>query len=71
MVTVEENVLAGGFGEGVLDALSLAGIETPTLCLGVPDRFVSHASTAEQLEACGLTPLKITDSILKRLGELK
>ena len=71
VVTVEENVLAGGFGEGVLDALSLAGIETPTLCLGVPDRFVSHASTAEQLEACGLTPLKITDSILKRLGELK
>ena len=71
VVTVEENVLAGGFGEGVLDALSRAGIETPTLCLGVPDRFVSHASTAEQLEACGLTPLKITDSILKRLGELK
>ena len=71
VVTVEENVLAGGFGEGVLDALSLAGIETPTLCLGVPDRFVSHASTAEQLEAGGLTPLKITDSILKRLGELK
>ena len=71
VVTVEENVLAGGFGEGVLDALSRAGIETPTLCLGVPDRFVSHASTAEQLEACGLTPIKITDSILKRLGELK
>ena len=71
VVTVEENVLAGGFGEGVLDALSRAGIETPTLCLGVPDRFVSHASTDEQLEACGLTPLKITDSILKRLGELK
>ena len=40
VVTVEENVLAGGFGEGVLDALSRAGIETPTLCLGVPDRFI-------------------------------
>lgn len=71
VVTVEENVLAGGFGEGVLDALSRAGIDRPVLCLGVPDRFIPHASTTQQLDACGLSALKIAERILKRYGELK
>ena len=66
VVTVEENVLAGGFGEGVLDALAKAGVDRPVLTLGVPDRFVAHATVSQQLEKCGLTALGISNSVMKR-----
>ena len=72
VVTVEENVISGGFGEGVLEVLSAAGIGVPVMTLGVPDRFIGHARVSQQLEACGLTPQGIARSIHKRwqaLGE--
>ena len=71
VVTVEENVLAGGFGEGVLDALGKAGINKPVLTLGVPDRFISHARTTQQLEECGLSAMQISKQILARFELLK
>ena len=71
VVTVEENVLAGGFGEGVLDALGKAGINKPVLTLGVPDRFISHARTSQQLEECGLSAMQISKQILARFELLK
>ena len=70
VVTVEENVLAGGFGEGVLDALAKAGVDRPVLTLGVPDRFVAHATVSQQLEKCGLTALGISNSVMKRYEAL-
>ena len=66
VVTVEENVLAGGFGEGVLDILENAGFERPVMTLGVPDRFIGHASVREQLDACGLSAGKLSERILER-----
>ena len=69
VVTVEENVLAGGFGEGVLDALAAAGIDKPVLTLGVPDRFIGHARTSRQLEVCGLGALQIAQRIMEKLGD--
>lgn len=43
LVTVEENVLAGGFGSAVLSLLSsIAGIRA--LRIGIPDEFVEHGS---------------------------
>ena len=71
VVTVEENVLAGGFGEGVLDALQALGVDRPVLNLGVPDRFIEQATVREQTEACGLSAQGITDRILKKYRELK
>ena len=66
VVTVEENELAGGFGEGVLDILSAQGVRTPVLALGVKAGYVPHATVAQQLEACGLSAAGITKSILAR-----
>lgn len=71
LVTLEENVLAGGFGEGVLDILAQENINVPTMTLGVPDRFIDHASVDQQLEECGLSALKIAESILARYRALK
>ena len=49
IVTVEENVLAGGFGSAVLEALTEAGIEDVSVHrIGMPDSFVEHGTAADQ-----------------------
>lgn len=50
VVTVEENVLQGGFGSAVLELLNEAGLACPVLRLGLPDCFVEQGSQ-EQLRA--------------------
>ena len=55
VVTVEEGALMGGFGSAVLEAASDAGLDTRRIRrLGVPDRFVEHASRQELLANLGL-----------------
>lgn len=54
LVTVEENVIAGGAGAAVNEHLAAAGIGTRVINLGLPDRFVGHGSQAELLAECGL-----------------
>ncbi|TBR20870.1 1-deoxy-D-xylulose-5-phosphate synthase [bacterium] len=44
LVTVEDNVIQGGFGSAVLEALSEAAVSAKVLRLGIPDQFVSHGS---------------------------
>ena len=70
IVTVEENAVAGGFGEGLLHELGRLGIEKPVLNLGVPDRFIPHGSVSRQLDRCGLSALGISERVLKRFGQL-
>lgn len=49
IVTVEENVLAGGFGSAVTEALSAAGMEdTAVHRIGMPDSFIEHGTAADQ-----------------------
>jgi 1-deoxy-D-xylulose-5-phosphate synthase len=55
LVTIEENNLPGGFGEGVLDALSEDGLSGDgVLRLGLADGFVTHGSRAELIAEVGL-----------------
>ncbi|MEE8343436.1 MAG: 1-deoxy-D-xylulose-5-phosphate synthase [Gammaproteobacteria bacterium] len=54
LVTVEENAIAGGAGSAVSECLSAHGIAIPVIQLGIPDRFISHASREEMLAECGL-----------------
>ncbi|MBI4187132.1 MAG: 1-deoxy-D-xylulose-5-phosphate synthase [Chloroflexi bacterium] len=45
VLTVEENVLAGGFGSAVLELLCRSGMsEVRVECLGLPDRFIEHGA---------------------------
>jgi 1-deoxy-D-xylulose-5-phosphate synthase len=46
LVTVEEHVLAGGFGSAVLELLAAHGRRVPVERLGVPDLFVEHGKQA-------------------------
>jgi 1-deoxy-D-xylulose-5-phosphate synthase len=54
IVTLEENVVAGGAGSAVTEYLHLIGSAIPVLQLGVPDGFVEHGSREENLAVAGL-----------------
>jgi 1-deoxy-D-xylulose-5-phosphate synthase len=71
IVTVEENVLAGGFGSGVLEHLAdndLLGT-TRVLRVGLPDRFVTHGKPALLREEVGLTPEAVADRVAQAVLE--
>jgi 1-deoxy-D-xylulose-5-phosphate synthase len=69
LVTVEENVVAGGAGSAVGESLAAAGIEVPLLHLGLPDAIVDHGEPAELLAACGLDAAGIVRAVRARFGE--
>ena len=71
VVTLEENALLGGFGEGVLHALQEQKIDVDTMLMGVPDRFIGHGTVRQQLDECGLSAYAVSDRILKRWSERK
>jgi deoxyxylulose-5-phosphate synthase len=54
LVTVEENVIAGGAGSAVNEVLLAAGIQMPVLNCGIPDRFIEDGSREDCLRAAGL-----------------
>jgi 1-deoxy-D-xylulose-5-phosphate synthase len=54
LVTIEDNVIAGGAGSGVNECLALLGCSVAVLNLGLPDRFIAHGTREELLEACKL-----------------
>jgi 1-deoxy-D-xylulose-5-phosphate synthase len=59
IVTVEENVRAGGFGSAVLELLTSRDVLAPTRVLAVPDRVFEQASQGRLREFAGLTPAHI------------
>jgi len=63
IVTLEENVVAGGAGSAVLEHLQRIGASVPVLQIGVPDGFVEHGSREDNLAAAGLDALSIRASI--------
>ncbi|MFN8512938.1 MAG: 1-deoxy-D-xylulose-5-phosphate synthase [Chloroflexia bacterium] len=55
VITIEESVIKGGFGTGVLELFAREGLLVPTIQMGVPDEMVPHGSQSKQREWCGLT----------------
>ena len=68
LVTVEENVLAGGFGSAVLECLADGGRTVPLVRLGIPDRFVPQGGRSLLWEECGLLPYQMAARVRERLG---
>jgi len=74
VVTVEDNGLAGGFGDAVCRLLRAAGVSTPVQTFGLPQEFLAHAKREEILEDAGLVPQhlarRITEAVARLTPEL-
>ena len=69
LVTIEENVLPGGFGSAVLEHLEEAFAEGPSerariLRIGLPDRYVTHGKPALLRKEVGLTGEDVAERVL-------
>jgi 1-deoxy-D-xylulose-5-phosphate synthase len=70
LVTIEENVLAGGFGAAVLEHLSDSGTLAggpAVIRFGLPDRYVTHGKPALLHEEVGLTAERVVERVLGAL----
>jgi 1-deoxy-D-xylulose-5-phosphate synthase len=64
LVTVEEGVLAGGFGSAVWETLNEAGTAPPRILrVGLPDRYVTHGKPALLHEEIGFTGERIAERV--------
>ena len=63
LVTVEENVIAGGAGSAVNNFLQAKRILMPVLNIGLPDSFVEQGTREELLAVCGLDAQSILAKI--------
>ena len=72
LVTIEENVLPGGFGSGVLehaeDAFADGSERARILRVGLPDRYVTHGKPALLREEVGFTGEAVAERVLTALG---
>jgi 1-deoxy-D-xylulose-5-phosphate synthase len=66
IITVEDGVLAGGFGSAVLEYINSQNLNwVKVLRLGIPDEFVEHGKRSELLEMYGLTAEGIAKSVFE------
>ena len=70
LVTVEEGVLAGGFGSAVWETLSEAAIRIPRIIrIGLPDRYVTHGKPALLHEEVGFTGERIAERVIAAISD--
>lgn len=65
IITLEENVLAGGFGSAVGEAMNRLSYQAKLFTFGLPDEFVPHGSVEELFDYLKLTPPLIAEEIKK------
>ncbi|MDN7127449.1 1-deoxy-D-xylulose-5-phosphate synthase [Pseudidiomarina sp. 1APR75-33.1] len=70
LITVEDNVVAGGAGSGVGEYLHAQGISTPLLQLGLPDDFIKHGSQDEVRAELGLDAQGLEQRIRERIASM-
>jgi 1-deoxy-D-xylulose-5-phosphate synthase len=63
LVTVEEGVLAGGFGSAVWETLSEMGAAPRILRVGLPDRYITHGKPALLHKEVGFTGKRIAERV--------
>ena len=70
VVTIEENVRFGGFGEGVIGYLNDKGIKVSVKVFALSDVFIEHGRQEILREKYSLSPSKIANKILETFGNL-
>ena len=68
-VTLEENVITGGFGEHVASWICDTGVSVGLLKEGIPDCFVEHGATEILKKKLGLDAGSIYEDIIRRLSD--
>ncbi len=59
VITIEDNVVVGGWGARLTQELHSAGVDTPVREFGLPQEFLPHGGRSELLKEIGLTPQNI------------
>ena len=68
IVTLEDGVLEGGFGSGVLEFVERSGIkDVKVRRIGLPDKFIEHGKRSELFSKYSLTPDVICDVIINEV----
>ena len=67
VVTVEEGVIAGGAGQGVLEVLARLGAQVPAITLGIPDQFVGQGPVGRLFADLGLDAEGIAAAVRAKL----
>lgn len=68
IVTMEENVVSGGFGESVLRYVSQERLNTAVRIVALPDAFISHGNPELLRRDSGIDKASVETMILKELG---
>ena len=63
VVTLEDNVVAGGFGSAVLEDFTRRGLNKDVTCIGVPDRFLPFGSPDDVMEWAGMDVDSVVDRV--------
>ena len=74
LVSIEENVIAGGAGNGINEVLNAHVCKTPLLSIGLPDSFIEQGTREEVLSVAGLDVpgiLASIESFQKKLADGK
>lgn len=72
LYTLEENVVAGGFGGAVLEMLAARGmVGAKTTCIGLPDNFIEHGAPALLRDKYGLTAKTVAERVGRDLQKVR
>ena len=69
VVTMEENVKSGGFGEHVAAWYAESGLPVKLLQVAIPDTFVTHGSPQELYRLTGIDAQSVVSRILEKIGD--
>jgi 1-deoxy-D-xylulose-5-phosphate synthase len=69
LVTIEEGVLAGGFGSAVWETLNDTGVTPRIVRVGLPDRYVTHGKPALLHEEVGFTGERIAERVIAAISD--
>ncbi|MFW5655967.1 MAG: transketolase C-terminal domain-containing protein, partial [Bacteroidota bacterium] len=53
IITIEDGVIAGGFGSAIIEYMTENGYQAQVIRLGVPDRFIDHGTPEQLYKECG------------------
>ena len=67
IITLEDGVIAGGFGSSIIEFAAQQGFKNTIEMLGVPDVFIAHGTVAELQEIAGISSEKIKETLQKYL----